>query len=99
MVERITDSLPNMGGIGAGGPTPGTQGTGQNFADYIRDAAQGAADTMHKGEAMSMKGIAGEADLTDVVAALNSAETTLQVVTSLRDRMVQAYQEILRMPI
>jgi len=46
-----------------------------------------------------MRGIAGEADLTDVVAAVNSAETTLQVVTGLRDRMIQAYQEILRMPI
>ena len=99
MVVRITDSLPNVGGPGQGGNTPGTQGTGQNFAEFIKDATHGAVDTLHKGEAMSMKGIAGEADLTDVVAAVNSAETTLQVVTGLRDRMIQAYQEILRMPI
>ena len=99
MVARITDSLPNVGGLGQLGNTPGTQGAGQNFADFLKDAAHGAIDTMHKGEALSMKGIAGEADLTDVVAAVNSAETTLQVVTSLRDRMIQAYQEILRMPI
>lgn len=99
MVARIADSLPNVGGLGQGGITPGTQGTGQNFADYVKDAVQGSVDTLHKGEAMSMKGIAGEADLTDVVAAVNSAETTLQVVTALRDRMIQAYQEILRMPI
>ena len=99
MVARITDSLPNIGGLGQLGNTPGTQGAGQNFADFIKDATQGAVDTMHKGEALSMKGIAGEADLTDVVTAVNSAETTLQVVTSLRDRMIQAYQEILRMPI
>ena len=88
-----------LAGWDKGGGTPGTQGTGQNFADFIKDAAAGAVDTLHKGEAMSMKGIAGEADLTDVVAAVNSAETTLQVVTSLRDRLIQGYQEILRMPI
>lgn len=99
MVARITDSLPNVGGLGQGGVTPGTQGTGQNFAEFIKDATTGAVDTLHKGEAMSLKGIAGEADLTDVVAAVNSAESTLQVVTTLRDRMIQAYQEILRMPI
>jgi flagellar hook-basal body complex protein FliE len=48
---------------------------------------------------MSIKGISGEADLTDVVSAVNSAEATLQLVTTLRDRMIQAYQEIIRMPI
>jgi flagellar hook-basal body complex protein FliE len=99
MVARITDSLPNLGGIGQGGPTPGTQGTSQSFADFVKDATTSAVDTMRKGETLSMQGIAGEADLTDVVAAVNSAETTLQVVTGIRDRMIQAYQEILRMPI
>ena len=46
-----------------------------------------------------MMGISGESDLTDVVAAVNDAELTLQTITALRDRLVQAYQEIIRMPI
>jgi flagellar hook-basal body complex protein FliE len=33
------------------------------------------------------------------VAAVNDAELTLQTVTTLRDKLVTAYQEILRMPI
>ena len=51
------------------------------------------------GEQMSMKGIAGEADLTDVVQAVNSADITLRTIVTLRDRMVQAYQEVIRMPV
>ncbi|MEC8061286.1 MAG: flagellar hook-basal body complex protein FliE, partial [Pseudomonadota bacterium] len=45
------------------------------------------------------QGLTGQADLTDVVAAVNEAELTLKTVTSLRDKMVQAFQEISRMPI
>lgn len=99
MVGRIGEILPQGGGLGQLGKVEGMQGGGKDFASFVKDAASGAVDTLKQGEAMSMKGIAGEADLTDVVAAVNSAETTLQLVTTLRDRMVQAYQEILRMPI
>ena len=48
---------------------------------------------------MGMKGITGNADLNDVVSAINSAESTLQLVTTIRDKMIQAYQEVMRMPI
>jgi flagellar hook-basal body complex protein FliE len=38
-------------------------------------------------------------NLTDVVTALARAELTLQTVTAVRDRVVQAYQDIIKMPI
>jgi flagellar hook-basal body complex protein FliE len=40
-----------------------------------------------------------KADLTDVVQAVTSAELTLQTVVAVRDRLIAAYQEIMRMPI
>lgn len=54
---------------------------------------------MKKGEAVSAKAAVGKADLTEVVTAVTNAEVTLQTVTAVRDRVVNAYQEILRMPI
>jgi len=48
---------------------------------------------------MSAQAVTGEADLTDVVAAITSAELTLQTVVAVRDRLISAYQEIMRMPI
>jgi flagellar hook-basal body complex protein FliE len=35
----------------------------------------------------------------DVASAINNAELTLQSVVTIRDRVIQAYQEVSRMPI
>lgn len=72
---------------------------GGGFADALRDAAAGAAETVREGERQSLAAAAGKADLTDVVTAVGKAEMTLQTVVTLRDRVIQAYQEIIRMPI
>ncbi len=80
---------------------PGAQGGAErgDFAEALREATAGAVDVLRRGEAESFKAAAGEADLTDVVTAVSRAEITLQTVVALRDRVIQAYQEILRMPI
>jgi len=96
MVMKIGEMMPPVPGIGGvAGPGAGAK----DFSSYIQEAATEAVDTLHRGETLSKAGIAGKADLTDVVAAVNDAEMTLQTVTTLRDKLVQAYQEILRMPI
>ena len=48
---------------------------------------------------MSRAAAAGKADVNEVITAVSEAELTLQTVVALRDRVIQAYQEILRMPI
>lgn len=88
---------PRVGG-GAMGKVAGEAGGG-DFLGMVKDAAQSAIQDARKGEQMSMKAMAGKAELADVVAAVGSAEVTLQTVVAVRDRMIQAYQEILRMPI
>ncbi|MEQ8397673.1 flagellar hook-basal body complex protein FliE [Thalassobaculum sp.] len=98
MVQNIGGPVPPVAGLGvntASGPTAGSK----DFANYVRDAASEAIASLHRGEDVSKEGIAGKADLTDVVAAVNDAELTLQTVTTLRDKLVSAYQEILRIPI
>jgi flagellar hook-basal body complex protein FliE len=80
------------------GAASGTAGTG-GFADLVAEAAEKSIDTLRQSEQVGLQAAAGKADLTDVVTAVTNAEVTLQTVASLRDRMIQAYQEILRMPI
>ena len=46
-----------------------------------------------------MHAIAGTGSLTDVVSAVSKAELALQTTVAIRDRVVQAYQDIMRMPI
>jgi len=71
----------------------------QSFADLVGSAAKAAIETGHKSEQMSAAGIAGKADPTDVVTAVTNAELTLQTALAVRDRVIQAYQDIMRMPI
>ena len=72
---------------------------GVSFSEFLKKTAQDSIETMKTGEEMSAKAITGEADLVDVVEAINAAEVTLETVVAIRDRMISAYQEIMRMPI
>ncbi len=78
---------------------PARESTGPSFGAVLEQAAKSAIGTVRAGEQMSAQAVLGKADLTDVVQAVNNAEMTLQTVTAVRDKVVSAYQEILRMPI
>jgi len=101
----MVGNIGNAFGAAGIGKIPGADdaksagAVGTDFATFVKQAAEDAVGTMEAGEQMSMKGIAGEADLTDVVQAVNSADITLRTIVTLRDRMVQAYQEVIRMPV
>ncbi len=47
---------------------------------------------------MAAKQAAGQADIVDVVNAVNSAELTLDTVVAVRDKVISAYQSIMQMP-
>lgn len=70
-----------------------------DFAEALRGATEEAIGVLRKGEAESFRAAAGQANITEVVTAVSQAEITLQTVVAVRDRVIQAYQEILRMPI
>jgi flagellar hook-basal body complex protein FliE len=58
-----------------------------------------AVQAGHSADDQAMKAISGGGNLTEVVTALSHAELTLQTATVIRDRVVQAYQDIIKMPI
>ncbi|WP_419797454.1 MAG: flagellar hook-basal body complex protein FliE [Terasakiella sp.] len=72
---------------------------GEDFSDLLKQAVREAADIGYKSEVMSLKAAAGQADVNEVVTAVAEAEVTLQAVTTVRDKVIQAYQEIIKMPI
>lgn len=69
------------------------------FAETLGKVAQDAIESSKKAETLTTQAVVGEADLMDVVSAVSNAEVTLQTVVAVRDRVMNAYQEILRMPI
>ena len=72
---------------------------GPSFAELLKSGAQDSVDTMRAGESASARAVTGEADLQEVVGAITQAELTLETVVAVRDRLISAYQEIMRMPI
>lgn len=74
-------------------------GDGVSFSDFLKQNVSEAIDVVKEGEKMSAKAITGQADLADVVQAVSQSELTIQTAIAIRDRMLSAYQEIIRMPI
>ena len=79
------------GGNGKGGTA--------DFGATLQRALQGAVENLHDADAKTAEALTGGGNLTDVVTALSRAELTLQTATAVRDRVVQAYQDIMKMPI
>jgi flagellar hook-basal body complex protein FliE len=77
----------------------GATASGDDFATVLTHAVEGAVQTGQAAEAKAAQAIAGGADLTEVVEAVSRAQLTLQTATAIRDRVVQAYQDIMKMPI
>ncbi|MFO0295371.1 MAG: flagellar hook-basal body complex protein FliE [Rhodospirillales bacterium] len=72
---------------------------GGGFADMVKQAAQSAIGTVKSGEAATSKALSGNADMAQVVTAVSNAEVTLQAAVAVRDKVIQAYLDVIRMPI
>ena len=93
---RAFDQAASLGGKGMKAPeTP----KAASFSELLGKIADDTITTGKKAEAMTAKAVAGEADILEVVSAVSNAEMTLQTVVAVRDRVLGAYQEIMRMPI
>ena len=85
--------------VTAKGIGPHTKDPAQSFADLVGSAVSTVIETGRQGEAMTVKAVTGEADLRQVVTAVTNAEVTLQTAIAIRDRVIEAYQDIMRMSI
>ena len=80
-----------IGGVGGAG--------GSAFSDMVKNALQQTVDSSRNAEAQMAAQVQGKAELVDVVTAVAAAEASLETVMAVRDQVIAAYQEILRMPI
>lgn len=76
-------------------PIPTERGAGEAFAATAKDFL----GAMREGEATVKAGLVGRADPQAVVEALAATELAVQTAVAVRDKVVEAYQEILRMPV
>lgn len=72
---------------------------GSAFGSLVESLVADTTNAVAAAETQSIKAVAGEADLVDVVTTISNAEMMLETVTTVRDRVISAYQDIMRMPI
>ena len=72
---------------------------GNDFAKMLGQAVQGVVDAGKVSDAKSMDMVNGRADMVDVVTAISQTELAMDTMVAVRDRVISAYEEIMKMPI
>lgn len=67
-------------------------------AGTVATAIRSFAETLQTSEQTAMQAMSGDADPHALVQALAQTELAVQTAVTIRDKVVEAYQEILRMP-
>jgi flagellar hook-basal body complex protein FliE len=95
-------SLARITGAGNSSPASsllGGNATGGNFSALVERALATVVEKGKDADAHAMQLAAGKADLVDVVTAVAETEVAVETLVSVRDKVIQAYEEIFRMPI
>jgi flagellar hook-basal body complex protein FliE len=71
----------------------------QGFAALLKDAIGSVVDAGHKSDAQTKALASGKANMVDVVTAVAQTEVAVDAMVAVRDKVIAAYDEIMKMPI
>src|SRR5215475_13601025 len=83
----------------AGGAKGGGTGAEANFGSLLKDALGSVVEAGRASDQQAKAMAAGNANIVDVVTAVAETEVAIEALVSVRDKVIQAYEEIMRMPI
>ena len=92
-LARILDT----GGAGTGSESGG--GGGPSFGAVLKDAIGSVLDAGKKSDAQTVAMASGKANVMDVVTAVAETDVAVSTLVSVRDRVIQSYEDIMKMPI
>ena len=94
-LARIMES---SGGLG-GGAGKAVEGGGQSFGAMLKDAIGSVLESGRKSDAQTVAMTSGKANVMDVVTAVAETDVAVSTLVSVRDRVIQSYEDIMKMPI
>jgi flagellar hook-basal body complex protein FliE len=95
-LAKIGNDTANIGG-GLGNTA--AQGSGPSFSNVLKDVIDAVSEAAHKSDAQAQAVASGKANMIDVVTAVAETETTFQTLVSVRDKVIAAYEDVLKMQI
>ncbi|GIV15896.1 MAG: flagellar hook-basal body complex protein FliE [Armatimonadota bacterium] len=97
---RLNTVLPGTTAAITSNPSSGNQETAPSFAETLRDAFDRINQMQLDSAELARQFAAGETDdLVRVVTAAEEASLALQLAVQVRNKVVEAYQEIMRMQV
>lgn len=97
--QAYVRALQQGAGGSEGGAAAVKSGGGGHFAEMVEAAIGDMVKTGGASEAATGRAITGKAEIADIVTAVANAEVALETVVAIRDKVIGAYQEIMRMPV
>lgn len=91
---RIPTGLPKVGG-----DTNPAASSGPGFAEALGKVVEAVESTESQADTAVTGMLSGKTDVHDAMIALQRADLTLQFSVQIRNKLVQAYNEIMRMPV
>jgi flagellar hook-basal body complex protein FliE len=77
----------------------GEASAGPSFSAMVKEAVGALSKTTHNADTQSQAAAVGKANMVDVVTAVAESEVAIDTLVSVRDKVISAYEEIMRMPI
>jgi flagellar hook-basal body complex protein FliE len=95
-IARLADPSAGLGK--AAGAAGGAEG-GSSFGNMLKDALNSVSEAGQKSDTQTKAMIAGKADMVDVVTAVSETEVAVETMVAVRNKVIEAYQSIMSMPI
>jgi flagellar hook-basal body complex protein FliE len=73
--------------------------SGPSFGALLKDAIGSVMDAGKKSDAQTVAMASGKANVMDVVTAVAETDVAVSTLVSVRDRVIQSYEDIMKMPI
>jgi|ERR1700761_6068153 flagellar hook-basal body complex protein FliE len=81
-----------------GGAKPSDAG-GQSFGALLKDAVGSVLESGRKSDAQTVAMASGKANVMDVVTAVAETDVAVSTLVSVRDKVISAYEDIMKMAI
>src|SRR5579862_7095355 len=81
------------------GLAKGTDQTGPSFGDVLKEAVGGVLDAGRKSDSQTVAMASGKANVMDVVTAVAETDVAVSTLVSVRDKVIAAYEDIMKMTI
>ncbi|MBV8924923.1 MAG: flagellar hook-basal body complex protein FliE [Bradyrhizobium sp.] len=87
-----------LDGVGSGKGSDSDQ-AGPSFASVLKDALGSVVEAGRKSDAQTVAMASGKANVMDVVTAVAETDVAVSTLVSVRDKVIQSYEDIMKMTI